>query len=222
MTVKATISKPREIKHAETGSAFTMTKTRASDARRPGDFEPEAASASASTAAADDAAAFAPGRSTGRPNPKAFLRSRGGWGGKPVAAIAAAKKTDTGAVAGRGPPKAGATKPRYNPPNTRLRMMYERGDLPCLIDQRGVHNKLAWTVPIEELEFSHYLPAFFDGLREEENPYRFVATEGVTDLLENGPPDKVSSAARRASKQRPITRYPARLFVVAHRCLHVL
>lgn len=71
--------------------------------------------------------------------------------------------------------------------------MYERGDLPCLIDQGGVHNKLAWTVQIEDLEFSHYLPAFFDGLREEENPYRFLAMEGVTDLLENGPPDKVSS-----------------------------
>ena len=37
-------------------------------------------------------------------------------------------------------------KARKNPPNTELRRFYERGDLPCVIDPRGIHNKLAWKV----------------------------------------------------------------------------
>lgn len=40
-------------------------------------------------------------------------------------------------------------------------------------------NKLAWKVEIDKLDFHHYLPLFFDGLREEEEPYRFIATQGV-------------------------------------------
>ena len=94
------------------------------------------------------------------------------------------KRVDEGVTSA--PPAAGATKRRKNPPNTELRRYYERGDLPCVMDQRGVHNKLAWKVEIEKLDFHHYLPLFFDGLREQEEPYRFVAKEGVFDMLEHG------------------------------------
>jgi hypothetical protein len=87
------------------------------------------------------------------------------------------------------PSKAGAFKRRHNPPNTELRRFYERGDLPCIIDQRGVHNKLAWKVEIEKLDFHHYLPIFFDGLREVEHPYQFLAREvGVWRLSPSPPP----------------------------------
>lgn len=36
------------------------------------------------------------------------------------------------------------------------------------------------------MDFHHYLPIFFDGLREEEEPYCFVAEQGVLDMLEAG------------------------------------
>ena len=44
----------------------------------------------------------------------------------------------------------------------------------------------AWKAEIEKLDYHHYLPIFFDGLREKEDPYRFLAVEGVFNLLERG------------------------------------
>jgi hypothetical protein len=75
---------------------------------------------------------------------------------------------------------------RQNPPNTELRRFYDRGDLPIQIDHGGVANRLAWKVDIPKLDFHHYLPIFFDGLRETELPYSFVAEQGVMDMLEAG------------------------------------
>lgn len=63
---------------------------------------------------------------------------------------------------------------------------YERGDLPIQIDHGGVANRLAWKVEIQKLDFHHYLPIFFDGLREVEQPYAFVAEQGILDMLEAG------------------------------------
>jgi hypothetical protein len=76
--------------------------------------------------------------------------------------------------------------PRSNPPNTELRRFYERGDLPIQIDHGGVANRLAWKVEITKLDFHHYLPIFFDGIREVEPPYAFVSEQGVMDMLEAG------------------------------------
>ena len=76
--------------------------------------------------------------------------------------------------------------PRPNPPNTELRRFYERGDLPIQIDHGGVANRLAWKVEIQKLDFHHYLPIFFDGLREQELPYCFVAEQGILDMIEAG------------------------------------
>jgi len=75
---------------------------------------------------------------------------------------------------------------RSNPPNTELRRFYERGDLPIQIDHGGVANRLAWKVEITKLDFHHYLPIFFDGIRETETPYNFVAEQGVMDMMEAG------------------------------------
>merc|ERR1711871_1671448 len=38
----------------------------------------------------------------------------------------------------------------------------------------------------ELLDYHHYLPIFFDGLREREEPYRFLAIEGTFNLLAKG------------------------------------
>ena len=41
-------------------------------------------------------------------------------------------------------------------------------------------------VDVEKLDYHHYLPIFFDGIREKEDPYRFLALRGVQDMLEKG------------------------------------
>lgn len=76
--------------------------------------------------------------------------------------------------------------PRWNPPNTDFRKFYERGDLPILIDQNGSLPKISWKTCVEKLNFDHYLPLFFEGLRELEWPYCFLAERGVHDLIEQG------------------------------------
>lgn len=83
------------------------------------------------------------------------------------------------------PPVAGAFKRRPIPP-TEFRRFYERGDLPIAIQHRANGNKIDWKVDREKLDYHHYLPIFFDGLREKEEPYRFLATQGCFDLLETG------------------------------------
>ncbi|GFH30505.1 uncharacterized protein HaLaN_29377 [Haematococcus lacustris] len=96
------------------------------------------------------------------------------------------------------PPKAGAYKRRDNPPNTAFRRFYERGDLPIAIDHRGTKNVIAWKVEIEKLDYHHYLPIFFDGIRENQEPYRFLAVKGVEDMLKLIIPIKVRGSAVQA------------------------
>merc|ERR1712216_380196 len=83
-------------------------------------------------------------------------------------------------------PVCGAFKQRPNPPNTEFRRFYERGDLPIQIEHRGGHNRIGWMGDIEKLDYHHYLPIFFDGLREKEDPYRFLSVQGVYDMLDKG------------------------------------
>ena len=83
-----------------------------------------------------------------------------------------------------------AKRPRANPPNTDLRLHYERGDLPLSI-LHGAHRRIQWKVQVERLDFYHYLPIFFHGLREVEEPYRFVAEEGTYDMLQQGGEAKI-------------------------------
>jgi len=83
------------------------------------------------------------------------------------------------------PPKAGAHARRKIEP-TEFRRFYDRGDLPVQIAHRGTGNLISWKVDIEKLDYHHYLPIFFDGLREKEDPYRFLAVQGVYDMLDKG------------------------------------
>lgn len=109
-----------------------------------------------------------------------------------VGAFSFSKKMTKGGIAQTTSPgkkktvKNNAFAPRANPPNSELRRFYERGDLPIQIDHGGVANRLAWKVEIQKLDFHHYLPIFFDGLREQEQPYAFVAEQAVLDMLEAG------------------------------------
>lgn len=63
-----------------------------------------------------------------------------------------------------GPGKAGAFDKRKIPP-TEFRTHYERGDLPLSI-QHAATRTLHWKVDVAKLDYHHYLPIFFHGLRE--------------------------------------------------------
>lgn len=85
-----------------------------------------------------------------------------------------------------GPGSAGAFSKNKIPP-TDFRRHYERGDLPLSI-QHAANRTLLWKVDVAKLDYHHYLPIFFDGLRELEQPYSFVSYQGSMDLLERGGP----------------------------------
>jgi len=83
-------------------------------------------------------------------------------------------------------PKAGSLQRRPNPPNTEFRRFYERCDLPMAIEHSGAGNRIQWKVDIDKLDYHHYLPILVDGLREKEEPYRFLAIQGTMDMLDHG------------------------------------
>lgn len=82
-------------------------------------------------------------------------------------------------------PKGGAFERKKIPP-TQFRRFYDRGDLPIAIEHKGTGNEITWKVDEKRLDYHHYLPIFFDGLREKEEPYRFLAVEGTFNLLQAG------------------------------------
>ena len=47
----------------------------------------------------------------------------------------------------------------------------------------GARPKLNWKADLASLDMHHYLPLFVSGLREEEEPYRFLAEEGSLNLV---------------------------------------
>lgn len=81
-------------------------------------------------------------------------------------------------------PRAGAVNSRQIPVSE-FRLFYDRGDLPVTIEH-GPQNKINWKVDIQQLDYHHYLPIFFEGIREKIDPYRFLAVQGVFDMLEKG------------------------------------
>lgn len=83
------------------------------------------------------------------------------------------------------PPKAGAFS-RRNITASEFRRSYDRGDLPIQVAHSGTANRIAWKVDIDKLDYHHYLPIFFDGIREKEDPYRFLAVDGTHNMLDKG------------------------------------
>jgi hypothetical protein len=81
-------------------------------------------------------------------------------------------------------PKAGATL-RRDIVASEFRRFYDRGDLPIAIEH-GPQNKIYWKIDVAQLDYHHYLPIFFEGIREKQDPYRFLSVQGVFDMLEKG------------------------------------
>lgn len=91
------------------------------------------------------------------------------------------KTTDTPT----GPPKAHAKAIRKAPPSE-FRRFYDRGDLPIAVEHKASGGAISWKYDPAELDYHHFLPIFFDGLRETEEPYRMLALQGVNELLAKG------------------------------------
>ncbi|KAM9363781.1 parkin coregulated gene protein [Symphorus nematophorus] len=96
------------------------------------------------------------------------------------------KSTLKNAVVGR-PPITGVFRERPCKP-TNFHRIYERGELPVMMDYSRAGNHIKWKVDFERLDYHHYLPLFFDGLCETGHPLELFAREGVHDLLDNGGP----------------------------------
>ena len=75
---------------------------------------------------------------------------------------------------------------RSNPPNTQFRKYFERGDLPFIVEHGSSGIRPAWKTEASKLDYHHYLPVFFDGLREKEEPFSTMALQGCLDLLRVG------------------------------------
>eukprot|EP01138_Halocafeteria_seosinensis_P007728 gb/GECG01007896.1/.p1 GENE.gb/GECG01007896.1/~~gb/GECG01007896.1/.p1 ORF type:complete len:313 (+),score=40.31 gb/GECG01007896.1/:1-939(+) len=138
----------------------------------------------------DDEAFALTHRRTQRPVPKQYLKKHSGFAGTCDIGLQKAAEEKRHSPSQKKPPPAYAFKQRPNPPNTELRRFYERGDLPITILQ-GVHNRIQWKIEVTKLDFHHYLPIFVDGLRENEEPYRFIAEEGTYDMVLHGGSHKI-------------------------------
>lgn len=68
-------------------------------------------------------------------------------------------------------------------PPTEFRMYYNRGDIPVVVQHEASKIVLKWKTPKSSIDMHHYLPLFFEGLRETQFPYSAIAEEGVRDLL---------------------------------------
>ena len=84
------------------------------------------------------------------------------------------------------PPPAASSFVALPPTPTEFRRFYDRGDLPLQVAFDGAHRKVQWKVSFEKLDYHHYLPIFFDGVREKQEPYQFLARQGTYDLLSKG------------------------------------
>ncbi|GLE05458.1 hypothetical protein PINS_up014471 [Pythium insidiosum] len=135
-----------------------------------------------------------------------FLRKGTGSGGSVDLERAKAERKDS--TSPRPKTQRMAFKERPNPPDTSFRRFYERGDLPIQIDHGGVRNMVAWKVDITKVlstgvdvigrrwtEACHLCccswtstttcPSSSTVLREVEEPYAFLAEQGIKDMLIN-------------------------------------
>jgi hypothetical protein len=69
---------------------------------------------------------------------------------------------------------------------TEFRRFYDRGDLPIAVEHHSGANQILWKIDPKQLDYHHYLPIFFEGLRDTVDPYMSLALQGTNDLLTKG------------------------------------
>lgn len=117
----------------------------------------------------------------GGKTPESLKKALVGKGGA-SSSLAAAKAKPAGPKA----PVAGAYNVREVGKQTEFRRFYDRGDLPLQVAFDGAQRQVQWKVQFKNLDYHHYLPIFFDGIREQKEPYQFLARQGTYDLLAKG------------------------------------
>lgn len=90
------------------------------------------------------------------------------------------------------PPLSGAYKKRAVEASN-FPTAYIRGQLPIMIQHQTGGSSLRWTQNVDELDFCTLLPLFVEGIREQQKPYSFLATQGLSSMLKHGveEPEKV-------------------------------
>ena len=127
-----------------------------------------------------------------RPSTVAIMSATGGLAGAPSVSDElqaqvrfALSRTSHGKRVLNPPPRCGAWRKRgvaaHNA--SRFEMYYKAGVIPCNVEHGANCNRLTWTTPLSELNMAKFLPMFFDGVRAKGHPYNFIATTGVTDML---------------------------------------
>ncbi|KAF0691375.1 Aste57867_17371 [Aphanomyces stellatus] len=98
---------------------------------------------------------------------------------------------------------------------TKFRYFYDRADLPLRVNFSGAVRKVQWQVDITQIDYGHYLPLFFEGLRELDEPYKFLALNGTMDMLEKGGDRPLSCIPHLVIpiKQNLMTRHPTILCI---------
>jgi len=104
---------------------------------------------------------------------------------QPAVRTRAIKKKSVNQVMSRG--LGMAPKPKPPKETTQFRRFYDRGDLPISRNFGEESGPIHWKVSPDLLDYHHYLPVFFDGLRETEEPYWYFAYYGTLDLISQGP-----------------------------------
>ena len=69
---------------------------------------------------------------------------------------------------------------------TIFKKYYDRRDLPLKIIYKGANRNVEWKADVELIDFNCYLPIFFHGLREKDDPYKYLVDKGLDDLLTYG------------------------------------
>ncbi|KAI4501558.1 hypothetical protein M0802_003435 [Mischocyttarus mexicanus] len=85
------------------------------------------------------------------------------------------------------PPRIEIYKLR-RPKLSQFRKYYERGVFPISLENDASGLKINWKEDISNLDFHYYLPLFFDGLTEEEQPYKHIVEQCISDMLDHGGP----------------------------------
>ncbi|CAM9294354.1 unnamed protein product, partial [Phaeothamnion confervicola] len=130
-------------------------------------------------------------------------------------AAAAAARERQGAATGWGPGSQDA-----KPAPSLFPGRYLRGEIPASVEHGGgIVNTLVWICPLQQLDYDHYLPVFFDGICCLEEPCRLLARRGALDLLEaaRAEPERILPSVREIVKgvrQACLTRDAAALVYV--------
>ncbi len=78
--------------------------------------------------------------------------------------------------------------------------------MPIAVNSQGAQRKVQWKLEPELLDYHLYLPIFFEGLREVEEPYKFLAFQGKIErfCVNNNPLGCDELLERGGSKILPV------------------